>query len=565
MLLKISISIILILFSFLIFHSAEGQNISLKISGKDSLQTKTIDSIGYKKTFKDFKSLQTQVLSLTNQLQKLGYIELLSEELAKKSSEHFQLTIDLKQKYHTIYIYNYENYFKEEELTAISTEITPKYFTVLISKLESTLDYLNSAIVNRGSPFATLQLKNIEKLNDTSLKAELTPSIDEKRTINKIIVKGYEKFPKSYLKHFLKIKKGATFNIEDLRAKTASLQSIPFASELKPPEVLFSKDSTNIYLYIEKTKSNSFDGFLGFGTNEENNKLEFDGYLNLILVNNLNYGESLKVNYKSDEIDQKTFNINLNLPYLFRSPIGTEFELTIFKKDSTFTTAKQSGNLFYQVNPNQKVFAGIQSIQSSNLLSDDSNNLKDYNSTFYNIRYHYLKNNTKSNMFPLNFALTLGLGSGFRKQEGKKTNQTLGNLHLEKVFTLNKKNSFYTRVNGSILFSDDFLTNELFRFGGINSIRGFEENSIEANSLGVLNTEYRYLLSQNLYIHSIIDFAYFENDISNSKEKLFGFGFGFGLATQAGLLKFNYANGKSDNQKFKLSDSKIHLSLTANF
>ncbi len=59
--------------------------------------------------------------------------------------------------------------------------------------------------------------------------------------------------------------------------------------------------------------------------------------------------------------------------------------------------------------------------------------------------------------------------------------------------------------------------------------------------------------------------AYFENDITQVKEKLFAFGLGFGINTKAGLLKFNYANGKPENQKFKFTDSKIHLSLNAKF
>ena len=81
----------------------------------------------------------------------------------------------------------------------------------------------------------------------------------------------------------------------------------------------------------------------------------------------------------------------------------------------------------------------------------------------------------------------------------------------------------------------------------------------------MLNTEYRYQLNNSIYIHSIFDAAYFENDITLTKEKLFAFGLGFGINTKAGLLKFNYANGKSENQKFKFSDSKIHLSLSAIF
>ena len=105
----------------------------------------------------------------------------------------------------------------------------------------------------------------------------------------------------------------------------------------------------------------------------------------------------------------------------------------------------------------------------------------------------------------------------------------------------------------------------MLRFGGINSIRGFEENSLFSSLFGLINTEYRYQLNHSIYVHSIIDAAYFENKILNAKEKLFGYGFGFGILTQAGLFRFNYANGKSENQKFKLSNSKIHLSLVANF
>ena len=59
-------------------------------------------------------------------------------------------------------------------------------------------------------------------------------------------------------------------------------------------------------LYLEKNKSNRFEGFLGFGSEETTGDLELNGYLNLNLVNNLNYGESFILNYRSDENDLKT-------------------------------------------------------------------------------------------------------------------------------------------------------------------------------------------------------------------------------------------------------------------
>ena len=63
----------------------------------------------------------------------------------------------------------------------------------------------------------------------------------------------------------------------------------------------------------------------------------------------------------------------------------------------------------------------------------------------------------------------------------------------------------------------------------------------------------------------MIDAAYFENDLTDTKNKLFGFGFGLGLLTKAGLFRLNYSSGKTEDIPFKISDSKIHVSLTANF
>jgi translocation and assembly module TamA len=101
--------------------------------------------------------------------------------------------------------------------------------------------------------------------------------------------------------------------------------------------------------------------------------LELNGYLNLNLVNNLNFGETFRLNYRSDENDLKTFNTQLTLPYLFKTPLGSELELNIFKKDTTFTTAEQAANLFYQINPKQKVFLGYRSSQSNALNLENTN------------------------------------------------------------------------------------------------------------------------------------------------------------------------------------------------
>ena len=152
------------------------------------------------------------------------------------------------------------------------------------------------------------------------------------RTINKIILKGYDKFPQSFVTRYLKIKSDDTFSLDEIKEKSKALNNLVFANQMRDPEVLFSKDSTILYMYLEKTKSNTFDGFLGFGTNESNGKIEFDGYLNLNLTNNLNYGESLKLLYKSDENDQQTFDLKINAPYILKHLLVLVLILTFSKE-----------------------------------------------------------------------------------------------------------------------------------------------------------------------------------------------------------------------------------------
>ena len=130
---------------------------------------------------------------------------------------------------------------------------------------------------------------------------------------------------------------------------------------------------------------------------------------------------------------------------------------------------------------------------------------------------------------------------------------------------MNNKNIVNLKSQSYYLQSDDYIINELYRFGGINSIRGFNENALQGNMFSSLLTEYRYVLSPSIYVHSIMDFAYFQDKTSNLKGNLLGLGFGFGILTKNGLLNLVYANGSTKDQAIKLSNSIVHISLKANF
>ncbi len=542
------------------------QNLNLNITSNDSIEKQVIDSLNYLKTHKDYSSVLSEIDTIQIKLFKIGYFE--NQKVTKKINDStYQAKFDLKKRYKTIHIYYNKNLVKASIINLLSKQVFDSYFILPIKNIESALHFINSKQTEKGFPFSKLRLSNIIIETSDNLKANLI--IDEKedkRIINAIEIKGYKKFPKSFLKYYLKIKPKQLFNLSTIKRKTERLNNLRFANQIKAPEVLFTKDSTTLYMYIEKSKSNTFDGFLGFGTNEQTRKLDFNGYLNLNLTNNLNYGESFSLLYKSNQGEQKMFETNLTLPFIFNTPVGIDLQLRIFKQDSTFTTVNQAATLHYQINAVHKVFTGIKSTESTNLLSqNNTSNIANFKSNYITFGYQLIKAQGFNRLFPVNTAFYIESGFGKRKILNAAVKQTLFNIDGFKIINLNLKNSVYIRINAADLISDTYFENELSRFGGINSMRGFEENSLLATSYALLNTEYRFQISNSIYIHSIIDIAYLDNKITNTNEKLYGYGFGFGILTKTGLFKLNYANGKSENQPFKLSNSKIHISLIADF
>ena len=550
------------------FSVSFGQNLNLEIVGESEIENKQIDSVSYKKSHPDFNSAKTETDSLLSNLISLGYLESKLKNIEKVNDSTLLSSLSLGRKYKNLTVYFDKNYFSKSEISTFATKFNDTSFTIPIQITKSVLSYLNNSITKKGYPFASIKLSNIKVGFDNNVFSSLIIDLNgSQRRIDKIVIRGYEKFPKSYIKHFLKIKEGDIFTINSIQKKTSKLKNLRFASEIKTPEALFKNDSTTLYLYLEKTNSNTFDGFLGFGTNQETNKIEFDGYLNLNLNNNLNYGESLSLYYKSDENKQRTFDVRISMPYLFKTPLGVELGLNIFKKDTLFTTSSQRANVYYQLNSKNRFSIGIEGIQSNKISNSEIlSSFEDYKTNSYSIGYIYLLNNqTNLYLFPVKSTIQTSFGFGNRKIDDESQPQSNAYINLQHLIELNEKNYIFLRLQGSGIFSDNYYVNELLRFGGLNSIRGFEENSLTATSYGLINAEYRYLLSKGIYAHTITDFSYLDNQIASLKEKLYSFGFGFGIMTQAGVLRIIYANGKAENQNFSLSNSKVHISFNTFF
>ncbi|MBP4137725.1 hypothetical protein J3495_06455 [Flavobacterium sp. P7388] len=548
------------------------QKIQLKIEGSNDFENQIIDSLNYKKIHSNFKSLSDEQAKTSDALIRKGYLDLKLIENSKLNDTTYIHKINLGARTKNIHIYIGRNnpFYDVAEI---------KNDTIIIPYQEIE-NHLNQKIIERekqGFALNKLSLTNIQRKN-LIMYADLNYNSEKKRVVNSIIVNYTDNnrtnyFPKSHLKQLNKKYISKTFNQDIVKELNSEINNYAFALPSKYPEILFTTDSTKIYLYIEKRKANNFDGYIGF-TNDENKKLNINGYLDVTLQNILRSGEQFSLYWKSDGNQQRTFDTKLEIPYIFNSSLGIKAQLNIFKQDSTFQNSKNAIDLGYYLKYNSKIYLGYQSTESSDIQNANSISVSDFKNSFFTTSFDYIKMDNLNDLFPKKTSINLIIGFGKRNtnaepQTLESSKQVYTNLTFSYNFELNKKNYININLQNFYLKSQNYLTNELFRFGGSNSIRGFIENSLQANYVSALITEYRYIVSRNLYLHSITDYAIYQ-DLTRSNnpkkiEKLIGLGAGLGLQTQNGIIKINISNSVHERQKIELYNTIINICYNVKF
>ena len=545
---------------FLSGFGAHSQQLGLTISGINETETRIIDSVGYMKSFQNAKAIETETRAMSAKLERIGYLSSSLTGNSKTNDSTFVYTFALGKRTKDLHIY----IGKDPELKALAFPNEKDTLLISLSETETYLNNVLQTLEKKGYSLAKLQLVNF-RTKGNSLIADLFLETGKQRVVNDIVFSGYDKMPEGHKRNIRRLYKNKTFNQETLQNLYDDVNKYRFLSQTKYPEILFTTDTTKVYVYVEKAKPSRFDGLIGFANDEESSKLVFSGYLDLLLVNFANTGEEFSLYWKSDGQEQRTFNASVELPYIFKSRFGVKAALNIFKQDSTFQNTRTAIDVGYYFNYNTRLYLGYQATESSDIQNQNTFSINDYKNRFATVNLDFIDYKVDDFLFPEKTRFFFKAGFGSRDSNLQKNGQFFAEANVRHNFYLSEKNIVHVRSLNYYLSSDRYIINELYRFGGINSIRGFNESSLQANFLSSILTEYRYVLAPNLYVHSIIDYGYFTDETSDMRGSLLGLGFGFGLQTRTGLLNLVYANGSTGDQAIKLSNSIVHLSLKANF
>lgn len=553
----------LLLFLFVSF-SLEAQNYYLKYSIIDST---TIEKDFKKKikeeSFLDFNSLLLYNKEYIAELQKKGYLEAKHLDLIRENDSTFISPIYIGRRTHIVKLKIEPKLWPNPIAKKTGVEKIDT-LSIEMERLEKTLSKIRDGWKNHGYSFTEIQIQNISTENNI-LYGDLIIHQNELRKIDSILIKGYENFPAKVLKYKYNLSKNKRLDQDEIRKISQAVETMGLAKETKAPEILFEQEKSTIYFYFEKQNSNYFDGIIGFATNEESGKLEFNGNLDLSLYNNLNQAEKLNLNYRADGNSQQELRINIETPFFANTPITPSAGIHIFKKDSTYSNT----NLDIKLKYNKKDWAyyiGFEQHKSVDLLQveNNTNQITSLNGHFF---FTGASHSTYSNdpLHPEKSYLDIKLGKGKRETYNDSEGQYKIELESFRIFPILKNHSFFAKAIFKKLWSPNYYSNELFRMGGIDNIRGFNENSIDASTSYALQTEYRLKVSNELYLHSITDIGRANNKALNINQNLIGIGFGIGILNKIGLMQVQIANSATNKESFDFDKTRIHISLQAKF
>jgi outer membrane protein assembly factor BamA len=555
----------------------------------DSMQNAKLEQkLRDKNQFKSAQERNEQVRKVFKLLREEGFIAASADSILMDSLQQtLYLSVGKPYKWAKLKKGNVD----EEALSAIGFR-ERFYFNQIFSAqdLSQVMDKLLVYHENNGYPFAEIKLDSI-RIGAAEIEATLQMQKNQLCLIDSFIVKGNAKISPFFLQRQLGIRKGDKYNESRVLQISKRLREVPFLAERKVPEVYFSEKYTKLILYVDQKKANRFDGVLGFLPNENTGKLLITGQLTLKLSNSFNKGEVLDVDWQKLQARTQNLKSRLQIPFLFRSPFGADLNFKLYKRDTLFLDVSENVGINYLIGINNyfKLFfanrdislISTRGLETATTLPQYADvNSKNYGIGFRTERVDYKFNPRKGLIFEVNGSAgtktikkNVKLKSVVYDSLDLKTNIYTIDFLVEYYLPIKRRSTILLGNKSALIESENIFLNETFRIGGLSSLRGFDEESINASFYSISKIEYRFLLDQNSFLFLFANHAYYQNKAMQSiskpesfiRDNPYGFGAGITFETKPGIFSLSYALGKQFNNPISLRGAKVHFGIVSAF
>ncbi len=542
-----------------------------------------VSSLKYKSEFSDSIPCNREVQSIMNRLYASGY---LAAEASLTERDSLQWTFSVRP--HARFQWAKLNRGNVDEGILSMTGIREKFYTQRDFKPAEVVSVMNKLLQwcdRNGYPLATASLTDL-KIESNNITASLLLEKGKQYSIDSILVKGNAKLSAAYLQSYLGIKQRSVYNEQIISRISSRIKELPMVSEARPYAVSFHDSTATLFLYLQNQKASKLDGIVGvLPDNNQPGKVNVTGDVSLRFLSAFGHGELLDFNWKLPQSKTQDLKTRFNYPFLFQTPFGIDLGLNIYKKDTTYIELNRLIGVQFSMTGGSFIKAYFENRKSTLL------NTKQYESAtvlppFADISSKHYGIAFKSSQLDYRLNPRKGYDSELSASAGTKNispNSKLKQIDYSKIqlkstqYLLKLSSDFYFPLGGRMvnnagiisgaLIGKETFQNELYRIGGLKSLRGFDEESIPASQFVIVKNEWRFILEENSYLLAFINAAWYERKQRDYfiTDKPIGFGAGITFETKLGIFSLNYALGKEFDNPIRFRAAKVHFGLVNYF
>lgn len=385
---------------------------------------------------------------------------------------------------------------------------------------------------------------------------------------------------KRYLERVVDTRPGDPISPDVLRKIENNLSQTEAYKRTYEPSLTVNGDEALVIIDYPERKLNSFDALIGYVPTQQDGNGAIVGNLNLRIRNIGIPGSTTRLRFDRLQPFVTKFWLDYDSDWLFGAPLSAQTNINLIQQDSTYlvrnfglqTEIRVGMNHFLGLGfNNESAFSGNRTLEEGEFAR-----VLDANRWMFGVSYRYRKldspvNPTRGVLFSMN------ADNGRKQITDAEVNPDSVSTIWNQILFRSSGRLFVptfqrqTIALGAHLYLMDspyYMEDDLTRFGGALSLRGFNEDQFFASQMFWADAEYRLLLDQESYGFVFGAFGNYERPryftepeaVRRLNENLFSYGLGFSYQTRAGRLMFTYALSRQDG----FSNGKVHVGIVGN-
>lgn len=562
----------------------------LNIAFADGQQESHSGKFSYRKQHRDSAAAIASVQKLYSNLKRKGYLAA-SVDTMVIDSGLVSATIYIGQKVGDLVIVNNnieESILSQSGIKSAIQQQTPIGYRQVVVAQEKILRYCE----NNGYPFAQVKLDSVQEYNQLWAAFLLLQKNDLVRLDTMRIV-GQSKIKRVFLRNYLGLKTGKPYNEQAINRINQRLSELQFVEILQPHTVEFQNNKASVNLFLKDRKASQFNFLLGLLPGSSGQRVLITGEARFHLFSLFGVGEEFFIEWQKLQPKTQRLDVRVVYPYIAGLPLGINARFELYKRDTSWIDLNGDYGVQYQMAGSNYLKASLRQ-QSTIILNVDTALVKssrrlpvnqDIRTNEFALEYFLQHLNYRFNPVQ-GQVLKVGASGGVKQIKVNNaiaslrdeiTGQSFSVLYdtarlrsfqfrlwlsLDKYWKLAARHTIKTSFDGRYFYSPVIFENEKFRLGGINSLRGFDDQSIFTSYYAMVNVEYRFLLSKNSFFHTFFNTALVEEQRAFRNHPFdfpYGFGAGAAIETKAGIFGLTYAMGTQQNNPITFRSAKIHF------